>query len=280
MQGLIVVTWERYLAEQFGKEFLDVYRKAVGESVAGAPLASRIYDDEYWLKGVEAASKLSKLTADTLLRAYGRYFLLNGLTGHFCAYLLDQARSGRALLLAMRDAHAQMRRASERLIPPIFRYESISTNPNELVLIYDSPRRLCSLLWGTIEGAAERYGEQVQIVERACMKQGAPECRLEIQFLPGKGKPVETAAQTARRLARLRLAHLVLLALPEQEGVTLSELASRLRLHQLGPDQTRPSLLLEALHHLQHAGLITSSADRTGDELFRRRYWRVPTSGK
>ncbi|WP_069806095.1 heme NO-binding domain-containing protein [Thermogemmatispora onikobensis] len=279
MQGLIVVTWERYLYERFGKEFLEVYRKAIGLQSHTVPLASRIYKDEQWLIGVEAASKLTKLSPDTLLREYGRYFLLNGLTGHFCAYLLSQVRSGRALLLAMRDAHAQMRRASPQLIPPIFRYESISSNPNELLLIYDSPRHLCSLLWGTIEGAAERYGEAVRIIEVACMKHGAPECRLEVQFLSGKGQPAETPAQTTQRLARLRLAHLVLLALPEREGITLPELADRLRQRQVETEQLRPSFLLEALEHLQFAGLVQSNAGQ-GKELFRRRYWRAPTSGK
>jgi predicted hydrocarbon binding protein len=280
MQGLIVVTWEQYLSERFGRQFLEIYRQAIGERLADIPLASRIYDDERWLIGVEAASKLTKMTTDTLLREFGRYFLLNGLTRHFCAYLLDQVRSGRALVLAMRDAHAQMRRASEQLIPPIFRYEAISTNPNELALIYDSPRQLCSLLWGAIEGAAERYGERVSIVESRCMKQGAPECCLELHFFPGKGQPAETTEQTTQRLARLRLAHLVLLALPEQDGVTLAELASRLRLRQVSSQQARPSMLLEALQHLQHAGLVNSSAGQPGDELYRRRYWRAPTSGK
>ncbi|WP_376795493.1 heme NO-binding domain-containing protein [Thermogemmatispora sp.] len=280
MQGLIVVTWERYLYERFGRGLLEVYRRAIGLESHGTPLASRIYKDEQWLLGVEAASKLTKLSPETLLREYGRYFLLNGLTGHFCAYLLSQVRSGRALLLAMRDAHAQMRRASSQLIPPVFRYESISSNPNELLLIYNSPRHLCSLLWGAIEGAAERYGEAVRIIEVACMKDGAPECRLEVQFLPGKGQPLETPAQTSQRLARLRLAHLVLLALPEQDGLTLSELAERLRLRQVESEQLRPRLLLEALEHLQFAGLVKSNAGQDGSELFHRRYWRAPTSGK
>src|SRR2546425_252369 len=109
MHGLIFVTWEKYLGERFGKALLDEYRTVIGETAATAPLASRVYQDEILLAGVGAACKLTQLPADTLLREYGHYFMLNGLTSHLCAYLLNQVHSGRGLLLSMRDAHAQMR---------------------------------------------------------------------------------------------------------------------------------------------------------------------------
>ncbi len=31
---------------------------------------------------------------------------------------------------------------------------------------------------------------------------------------------------------------------------------------------------------LQHAGLVASTANQPEDDLYRRRYWRVPTTGK
>src|SRR5690348_1342359 len=97
MHGLIFVTWEKYLAERFGNELLNSYREAIGETAATGPLASRVYDDETLLAGVGAACKLTRLPADILLREYGRYFMVNGLTSHLCAYLLTQVRSARDL---------------------------------------------------------------------------------------------------------------------------------------------------------------------------------------
>jgi hypothetical protein len=44
--------------------------------------------------------------------------------------------------------------------------------------------------------------------------------------------------------------------------------------------QLRPSVLLEALHHLQFAGLIASTANQPGDTLTLRRYWRIPTPAR
>ena len=283
MHGLIFVTWEKYLAERFGSSLLSKYRDVIGETAATSPLASRVYDDTTLLAGVGAACELTGLAADTLLWEYGRYFMINGLTSHLCAYLLTQVHSGRDLLLAMRQAHTQMRRTPDAITPPLFVYESISSDPREMALIYDSPRKLCSVLWGAIEGAAERYGERVRIAETSCMKQGAPVCRFMLHFSAPRSGPLtrlETPEQIALRKSKQRLARLVLSALPDNDGVTLVEVQEMLQHRRVSREQLRPSVVLEALRHLQHVGLVASSANQPGDDLTRRRYWRAPTSGR
>ena len=280
MHGLIFVTWEKYLTERFGNALLNSYRAAIGETPATSPLANRIYDDATLLAGVGEAVRLTRLPADTLLREYGRYFMLNGLTSHLCAYLLTQVHSGRELLLVMRDAHAQMRRTPDAITPPLFRYETTSFPRNTFTLVYDSPRQLCAVLLGAIEGAAERYGEQVQVIERTCMKQGAAACRFEVRFFAGSSRLLETPEQWARQEAQQQLANLVLEALPENNGITLAELQAWLYSRRVNPHQLRLSLLLTALHHLQHTGLVATTANQPGDNLSNRHYWRAPTSGE
>jgi len=71
----------------------------------------------------------------------------NALTSHLCTYVLASITSGRDLLLAMRDVHARLRQTQDGLTPPLFKYEE-SSQPGSLVLIYDSPRNICPLLWG------------------------------------------------------------------------------------------------------------------------------------
>src|SRR5579883_1075839 len=188
MHGLIFMTWEKYLGDRFGKRFLDAYRNAIGETAANLPLANRLYDDETLLVGVGAASRLASMLPEALLREYGRYFIINGLTGHLCLYILAQVHNGCDLLLTMRNAHARLRTTLEGLQPPLFEYEP-SSLPNEVILRYDSPRKLCDVLLGAIEGAAERFGETVQIQEHACMKTGAPFCRISARFFAPKDDP-------------------------------------------------------------------------------------------
>ncbi len=280
MHGLIFVTWEKYLSERFSETVLKDYREAIGETAATSPLASRTYSDEVLLAGVAAASKLTKTPLDTLLWEYGRYFMINGLTSHLCAYLLTKVNNGRDLLLLMRKAHAQMRRLPDGLTPPLFEYQAISEEYNGLSLIYDSPRQLCTLLWGAIEGAAQRYGQRVQVVEASCMKRGAPVCHFDLRFSIPISNPLEsleTPEQIAKRANQQQMANLVLSVLPTEYGLTLTELQEHLRTWEVKQQQVRPALLLEALRHLQHAGLVSSTANQPGDNLENRRYWRTPT---
>lgn len=280
MHGLIFVTWEKYLSERFSEALLREYRKAIGETAATYPLASRTYSDEVLLAGVKAAGQLTGLPHDMLLWEYGRYFMLNGLTGHLCAYLLGRVKNGHELLLTMRQAHAQLRRLPDGLTPPLFEYRAISDSPGSLALLYDSPRHFCTLLWGAIEGAAQRYGQQVQVVETSCMKRGAPVCRFELHFSAPHSQPLEvleTPEQIARRTNQQQLANLVLSVLPAGGGLTLAELQEHLHAWEVRLQQLRPAVLLEALHHLQHAGLVSSSANQPDDNLTNRRYWRTPT---
>jgi hypothetical protein len=280
MHGLIFVTWEKFLAERFGNTLIEAYRTALGETPATSPLASRVYDDETLLLGVQVACQLTGISATLLLREYGRYFILNGLTSHLCAYLLTPVRSAGELLLAMRDAHTQMRRCPDGLTPPVFGFEALLGKHNTFVLIYDSPRQLCPVLFGAIEGAGERYGEVTHMIERTCMKRGARVCRFEVSFLPSPHHVLqqqESPEMQKRRRMRRQLANQVLMALPVKDGMTLFELQEVLRRVHAQLTHLRPSVLLEALHHLQHAGLAASSANLSGEDLMHRRYWRAPT---
>lgn len=280
MHGLIFMTWEKYLAERFDSSFLNTYRETIGETVATIPLANRLYDDATLLAGVGAASELSGLPAETLLREYGRYFIMNGLTGHLCMYILSSVHSGRDLLLSMRDSHARLRRTLDGLVPPLFEYEQ-SSSPNEVILNYDSPRQLCIVLLGAIEGAAARYGETVQVDEQSCMKQGAPTCRIKAVFSAPKTDPnrYDSPVREARRALQRALMKQIWLGLPEAgtvDGFTLRELEGLLRRYRrVQEEQLRPAILVEALSQLQFAGYVMSTATQGNDNFVDRRYWRV-----
>ena len=278
MHGLIFVTWEKFLLDHFGSPVLRAYRETVQGTEASVALTSRIYDDEVLLKGVASVAKITGKPLNILLREYGCYFLSNGLTSRLCTYLLTRVTNSRDLLLMMRAAHAQMRRVADTMLPPIFKYEALSDNPNELLLTYDSHRQLCSVLYGCIEGAALRFGEKVTIVERTCMQHGASACVLEVRFFGINASRVssDTVAIQNRYLEQKRIADSILQLLPYENGITLQDLEAQLRAFSAMPlHQLRPSVLLSAVAHLQHAGLVGSTANMPGDVLSRRRYWRV-----
>jgi hypothetical protein len=120
VHGLIFVTWEKYLATRFQGDIINRYRTLL-DGIAPAPvLADRVYDDATLLAAVKAASNITHVPADLLLREYGYYFITNALTRHRCAYLLNQTNNGLDLLLAMHDAHEQMSRLPDGLTPALF----------------------------------------------------------------------------------------------------------------------------------------------------------------
>lgn len=281
MHGLLFVTWERYVAERFGLPIFQVYRDSIGETTETAPLANRVYSDETFVAGVQTLCGLTGTDPNAIFHEYGRYFIINGLTSTLCAYFLQRVHSGRELLLAMREGHAQMRRMPDGLTPPLFNYEISTTRTENLVLLYDSPRKLCSVLLGAIEGAGERYGERANISERSCMRYGAPICRFEISFQPLstlQQESMEDEEFHIHQQEKQLLAEAVLLQLPYQKGSSLAELQMRLEKVAAHPEHLRPHLVLEALSHLQYAGLVASTANQPEDTLATRLYWRTPTT--
>lgn len=275
MHGLVFVTWEKYLQERFEGSVLSEYRTRLGLNAANAPLAVRTYDDALLIKGVAIVHELTRTPVDTLLQEYGRYFIANGLTRHRCAYLLSQTRNARDLLLAMRDAHEQMQQLPDGLTPPLFQYRSYSHDPQALLLVYDSERHLCPLLWGAIHGAADYYGEQVTVSEQTCMRHGDATCTFAVKFSCVPTTENRNAEIQVHRKEQQAYADQILALLPTRYGMTLSEVQEQLALRGASKQQCRPALVLQALTHLHHAGLVASSANEPGDDFAHRRYWRV-----
>ena len=294
MKGIIFVVWEKYLGERFGGAYLDQYRAAMGESKQNLPVTGKTYPDELLVAGLTLASKTTRLSTDTLLFEYGRYFMLNGLVEYLCGYLLAQAWCGYDLLLLMREAHAQMRRTPDGLTPPLFSYEVLSHDHNHMILTYDSKRQLCSLLDGCIHGAAQRFGEKARTRELSCMKKGDEVCRFEVIFEGESWAKRATPAMIEKerqRLSKQGLSNLVLQALShhENESKTLNDIKIHVDQNQ-GPyfpeiykeqrhlSPVHISQLYTALAKLQQVGLVASTVNRPEDTFGNRRYWRTKTS--
>lgn len=280
MLGLIFMTWEKYLGDRFGEQLLTDYRSLLGDTSTEVQTASRYYDDELLYKGVGIASQLVHKSADILAREYGRYFIVNALTNKLCSYLLTQVHSGRELLLAMRESHARIQTAFEGATPPAFEYGTTS-DPAEIVLIYRSERGLCPLLLGSIEGAALRYNERVRVIERTCMKHGAPACRFEARFYPNtQHLPLRNPVAERHQQEQNTLSSMILALLPYEEhsqGYTLEDIQQQLTARRGHLPQLRLAVLFEAVQRLQFAGLAKCNANDDTGAMLTRRYWRTPS---
>lgn len=293
MKGIIFVVWEKYLADRFGSTFIRNYRSHIGESQDQLPLTGRTYPDALLVKGLRAASQLSFVSEDRLMFDYGRYFMINGLVEYLCGYLLAQSWSASELLLQMRDAHAQMRRTTDGVEPPLFAYEVLSADRNHMILTYDSSRKLCSLLDGCIHGTAERFGEKVVTRETSCMKKGDAVCRFEVRFQGeswAKRATPETLKNEKQRLSKQGLSNLILQTLPDDQhaSMTLNEIYQAIKQNQgsYSPEIYREPQQITVKHvsqvytvvtKLEQVGLIASTVNQADDMFENRRYWRAPT---
>jgi predicted hydrocarbon binding protein len=65
---------------------------------------------------------------------------------------------------------------------PVFEFDDSS--PETLEMTYRSPRRLCALAVGFIEGAAAEYGEDVTVEHSVCVARGDGRCVFRVTCRP------------------------------------------------------------------------------------------------
>jgi predicted hydrocarbon binding protein len=79
-----------------------------------------------------------------------------------------------------RTIHETLRSEGSNTHPP--RLQCRRSAPDEVIVTYDSPRRMCSLARGIIRGLAGHFEERVTIDEPACMLKGAAACELVVRL--------------------------------------------------------------------------------------------------
>jgi len=75
--------------------------------------------------------------------------------------------------------HRGVRLYSPRARPPAIKAERIA--PDEVAIIYNSPRRLCMVAKGIIRGAGTSYGADLDLIEDRCMLRGDSECYIRVR---------------------------------------------------------------------------------------------------
>lgn len=74
--------------------------------------------------------------------------------------------------------HEVFRGAGTKTNPPDLKCEQPS--PQEVIVTYTSPRKMCALAKGIVKGVAKHYGEDISITEPTCMLKGGAACQLII----------------------------------------------------------------------------------------------------
>ncbi|HVJ16541.1 MAG TPA: heme NO-binding domain-containing protein [Polyangiaceae bacterium] len=180
MHGIIHLELQKFVTERYGdKAYRQLLEKAgLGQEIF-TPLQS--YPDEWMLKLVGVAVELTQVPEAQLLEAFGEY-LVNTYLSLYGNLLKREWRTLDVIEHTEETIHRVVRMRQPGAQPPLLRAER--TSPNEVVLFYDSPRRLCAVARGIGRGVANHFQEPIVIEERRCMHRGDPGCVIAYKLKP------------------------------------------------------------------------------------------------
>ena len=138
------------------------------------------YPDEDFLAAVTKASDLTGIAADELVCEFGAFAGKTTFPRLYPAYY-SVAGGARPFLLTVENLiHELVRATIPKARPPQLGVAPLGEDG--VSVDYSSPRKLCALLRGLVEGTARHYGEKVESDETACMLRGDERCRFEFRF--------------------------------------------------------------------------------------------------
>jgi hypothetical protein len=176
VKGIVFTLLEDAVAAEHGEDAWDDLLDGAG--LVGAYTSLGDYPDADLYKLVERASATLGLTSQEVIRWFGRSALPRLAVSYPGFFEHPNTRS---FLYTLNDIiHPEVRKLYPGADVPWFDF---SERPNgDLVMGYDSHRRLCAFAEGLIEGAAAHFDEPVAITQPTCMLRSDPACEIVIHL--------------------------------------------------------------------------------------------------
>jgi hypothetical protein len=175
VHGLIFASLRDYLLTEHGSA-------VAGDVTAGEPqyTLSEAYPDEQFLALLERACARTGLSLEELLFEFGVFTAATTFRRLYSA-LFDHHSTARDFLLTVETPiHDVVRVALPEARPPELQVADLGDDGLEIV--YTSPRRICAMLRGLVEGTGRVYGETIEVEQPECMHHGGSACRFVLRF--------------------------------------------------------------------------------------------------
>ena len=180
MHGLIFSSLRDYATAQYGEEITrDLF---TGEPVY---LLSEAYADERLGALIGRAAELTGVEPDAIVHDFGVFAAETTFARLYPAYFAISGSAREFLLTVETRIHELVRATVPHASPPQLGVGEWGDDGVEI--LYTSPRRLCVLLRGLVEGTAAHYVEAATIEEASCMHRGADACRFLVRLTPRIG---------------------------------------------------------------------------------------------
>lgn len=176
MKGVIFNLLEEVVIDHHGDAVWDALLTTAGSSGVYTSLGS--YADAELYALVEAASQLTGTPVRQLLHWFGIHALPK-LAERYPSFF-ESAPDARSFILSVNTIiHPEVRKLYSGASCPHFHFEETA---DILTLGYRSPRKLCDLAHGFVEGVAAHYNETVVFSQPICMHDGAAGCQLQVTW--------------------------------------------------------------------------------------------------
>jgi predicted hydrocarbon binding protein len=177
MHGLILAELKRFTEETVGEL---VWGPVLDSAGLGSRVytASETYPDAEFAAIVNAAAGRADVDVQVLLEEFGE-FIAPTLMSVYKPYIKPEWKTLDMIEHTENNIHRAVRLRDPLAVPPRLKVRRVSER--EVVIIYESDRKLCAVARGIARGVANQYDESIEITDLTCMLKGQPTCTIAVK---------------------------------------------------------------------------------------------------
>jgi len=174
MHGMVFAELRNYAERKHGKGTWDALLGNAGLQ-GKVYMQVQEYPDAEVVALLAAASSMTGLPVAELLEDFGE-FITPALLKMFGHLLRAEWRTIDVIDHTEGTVHTAVRVRNPGAKPP--KLQTVRRGPDEVVLVYTSPRQMCAFAIGIGKGLAKHFRENVIATQTMCMHKGASKCEI------------------------------------------------------------------------------------------------------
>jgi len=174
MHGIIFAQlWKYVVTKRDSRAWTTLLKHAQLEN--RAYMSGREYPDAEMDALVSAAAMMFGQPVPVVLEDFG-VFIASPLINMYAHLIPGEWKTLDVIAKTEETIHNVVREETPSARPPVL--HTIRRAVDEVVLIYGSPRKLCSFAIGIGRGVARHFNETIEVTQTKCMHSGAPHCEI------------------------------------------------------------------------------------------------------
>lgn len=181
MYGMVNQSVRGLVLEQFGEDaWTSIHEKADAPEKFDA---FRQYNDTITYELVGAASEVLEIPAETILYAFGEYWVLSVATKSYADLMDKTGTDFLTFVKGLDQMHSRIRATFPNFSPPSFRVQVLAEDRFQLDY-YSDREGLLPFVEGLMHGLATHFEQEIEILATPDEQHGMPCKRMEVSYRP------------------------------------------------------------------------------------------------